>query len=101
MSREKRLRAAVKLREDFTGERADRIDSVPKPVVPDEALAIGDVIGIIYETSRDGRKEKYIHQFAKGARPLLIASYDGRQLFMLGGAYDFTARGIVDRRRKR
>lgn len=67
----------------------------------DVVLDIGRVDGILYTTIRDGATEKYIHRFARNARPLLAASPDGKRLYLLGGAYTFTDRGIVDRKRSR
>lgn len=62
----------------------------------DVGFKIGEVDGILYSTIRDGNPEKYIHRFKKKSRPLLAASFDGSQLYILGGGYTFTERGIVD-----
>jgi len=62
----------------------------------DVAFKIGECDGLLYTTVRDGVKESYIHKFKKKSRPLLVSSHDGKQLFLLGGRYDFTERGIVD-----
>jgi hypothetical protein len=53
----------------------------------------------MYSTVRDGRHENYVHRFGAKSRPLLAASSDGTQLYLLGGAYNFTERGIVDKKR--
>jgi len=71
------------------------IDDYKMPI-PDVALKIGQCDGVLYTTVRDGKTERYIHKFKKSSRPLLAVSFDGRQLIMLGGAYQFTDRGIVD-----
>jgi hypothetical protein len=96
-SRRVQLRNASKLFSDFTGHKAEVIDTVDKPVVPDVMSVIGDIDGILYTTVRDGQVEKYIHKFKKKCRPLFAVSHDGKQLFMLGGSYDFTELGIVDK----
>ena len=62
-------------------------------------ITVGYLDAVMYETVRDGKTEKYIHRFKKQARPLLCSSYDGTQLLILGGGYDFTDRGIVDKTR--
>lgn len=60
-------------------------------------LTVGEVKGIMYDTVRDGRRESYLHRFRSvKARPLLAVSSDGRQLYLIGGSYSVTARGIVD-----
>lgn len=79
-------------------------DDVPGVLTSDKNTAlilIGLLDGVMYETVRDGRREKYVHEFANHARPLLASSHDGRSLYILGGGFRFTERGIVDRRRKR
>lgn len=91
------LREAAKLYENFSGHDAEVVASLDKPEMPDVLVAIGEIDGIMYSTVRDGVKEKYIHKFAVDARPLFAVSFDGSQLHMLGGAYDFTERGIEDR----
>lgn len=90
--------AAARRFQAFTGHKATRSKRVSVPTAR-AGLAIGPVLQVAYETTRDGKLEKYLHRFAPHARPLLAASHDGRSLFMLGGAYRFTERGIVDRKR--
>lgn len=90
------IEQASRLYEKFSGHEAEEIGTIDKPDVPDVLIAVGEVDGILYSTVRDGQLEKYIHHFRKNSRPLFCVSPDGKQLFMLGGAYDFTERGIVD-----
>lgn len=72
-------------------------EKVHIPALPKAGLAIGHVHGIIYESDRGGADNLYHHRFRKGSRPLLVVSHDGKQLILLGGAYRFTGRGIVDK----
>ena len=90
-----KINAAVKLFEDFTGHKAKHIDTVklPKDSV---AIVIGHCEAVAYRTTREGKKERYVHEFEKGAQPLLAVSSDGKQLYILGGDYRFTDRGIED-----
>jgi hypothetical protein len=53
----------------------------------------------VYRTTRDGVTEKYEHTFRSKSRPALVSSSDGKQLYLLGGAYNITDRGIEDRKR--
>lgn len=85
----------------FTGMQPERALRVNYPENPVAGLAIGPCLEVAYETVRDGVVERYRHKFAPNARPTLVASHDGRQLYLLGGAYRFTDRGIVDARPKR
>ena len=91
------LRAAARLYEDFTGHSAEIVAKVKKPVYPDAVLLIGECDGILYTTVRDGKKEAYIHKFKVSSRPLFCVSPDGKTLYLLGGAFSFTERGIVDK----
>jgi ABC-type uncharacterized transport system substrate-binding protein len=92
----KDIEAAKRLYQKFTGHDAEEIGTIDKPSAPGVLVAIGTVDGILYTTVRDGVTEKYVHRFKSSSRPLFAVSPDGKQLFMLGGAYNFTERGIVD-----
>lgn len=81
--------------ESFTGHRADSIDVVNVPDLK-EGLTVGKCLGIMYETVRDNVRENYLHEFKTTARPYLVSSYDGEQLALIGGDFQFTDRGIVD-----
>jgi hypothetical protein len=62
----------------------------------DVLMKIGIVNAIEYDTVRNGKKEFYRHEFTGKSRPDLAASFDGKQLYILGGHYNFKAEGIVD-----
>lgn len=66
------------------------------PPLPKIALAIGELHALEYVSTRGGESVSYRHVFKTGSRPLLASSHDGKQLILLGGAYRFTNRGIVD-----
>jgi hypothetical protein len=57
---------------------------------------MGDVNAIEYDTYRDDEKQYYRHEFKKNARPSLIAAEEGGQLYLTGGNYRVTERGIED-----
>lgn len=90
-------RDAIQLYSDFTGHDGEVIEVIEKPDMPDALAVIGEVDGIMYSTVRDGVHEKYIHKFHRDAKPLFCSAPDGTQIFFIGGQYDFTERGIVDR----
>jgi len=87
---------AADLYERFSGHNPEEIGKVRIPPVPRVGVAVGEVDGILYSTVRDGVLEKYIHKFRKSDRPLFVVAPDGKQLFLVGGNYTFTERGIVD-----
>ena len=93
----RKVTAAAKLYANFRGEEPAYIEAVKLPVAP-VMMLIGECDGLLYTTRRDGHIEHYQHKFAKNSRPLLACSFDGSQLYLLGGAYDFTELGIVDKR---
>jgi len=91
------VRKAADLYTRFSGHEADEYARVKVPEAARVAVAIGDVDGILYTTVRDGVVEKYIHKFHKNDKPIFAVSPDGKQILFVGGRYDFTERGIVDK----
>lgn len=91
-----KARAAVKRWEEFTGHQAESFTEIRLPI-DEVVLEIGHVEGIAYSTVRDGKKERYFHEFKKSARPILAASHDGKRLLLIGGDFEFTERGITDK----
>lgn len=90
------LKSAARRFTGFTGNLDVSVRKI-KTSSPDKiVLAIGPADGLLYSTVRDGVAEKYIHRFAKKSRPLLAASPDGKRLYLIGGSFTFTNRGIVD-----
>ncbi|MGD9590847.1 MAG: hypothetical protein AB7Q37_18755 [Pyrinomonadaceae bacterium] len=87
---------AIELYRKFREEEPQFIDKIAMKL-PTAAMVIGYCDGVLYNTTRNGKKEYYKHEFTGKSCPLLCASADGKQLFFVGGAYDFTEDGIVDR----
>lgn len=80
----------------FTGMEPDVIEWITVPTM--HALAgIGEIDALEYTTIRDGVEEKYRHDFKARSRPLFGVSPDGKMIVVLGGAFVFTERGIVDK----
>lgn len=91
------IQQGVKLYEKFSGHEAESLGSINVPNPPLVGVVIGEVEGIIYNTVRDDVFERYIHKFKKAARPLFVVTPDGKQLLLVGGNFNFTERGIVDK----
>lgn len=91
-----KIKEAARRYADFTGHDPESLEVVELPN-NDTAFKIGELDGVLYTTVRDGKKESYIHEFKARSRPLLAASFDGENLYVLNGEYAFTDRGIVDR----
>lgn len=90
-----KVEKAGALLKKFSGHAPSEVLRVPHEPIK-EGLVIGTLDGVPYTTVRDGKTEHYIHEFDKRARPLLIASSDGRRLGIVGGRFQFTEAGIVD-----
>ena len=88
---------AGQLYREFSGHEPDESELIEVPDMPRAVLVIGELEGVIYSTVRDDTAERYIHKFHKSSRPMLCASPDGEQLFIVGGRFEFTDRGIVDK----
>lgn len=89
------LDAADDLLNNFSGHRGREVLSMREPAIK-AGLVVGDLLGVMYATTRDGKHEKYCHEFKRGSRPLLVANHDGSQIGIVGGRYRFTDRGIED-----
>jgi len=87
---------AADLYQRFSGHDAEVVGKVMVNPLPRVGVAIGEVDGILYSTVRDGVLEKYIHKFRKRDKPLFVVAPDGKALYLVGGNYTFTERGIVD-----
>jgi hypothetical protein len=59
-------------------------------------VALGDLLGVIYRSARLGagrRPRAYIHLMR--TPPRLVSNLNGTQLYIVGGRYRVTPRGIV------
>ena len=62
----------------------------------DVGYVLGEIPEIHYVAERDGELFHFHHNFNVSSRPLLVVSFDGRELMIAGGRYSVTDRGIVD-----
>ncbi len=91
-----KLQKAARLYEDFTGDAPQYIERVYVDV-PQVVLLVGELDAVLYSCHRDGKLEHYRHTFKKSSRPLLVTNETGSALFVVGGRYSFTEKGIEDR----
>lgn len=91
------MEAALQAFENFTGEAPENLTAYKLPDAG-AGWALGPVARISYIAHRDGDTAEYVHEFSEKSRPLLASSFDGSQLFILGGEFNVTDRGIVDSR---
>lgn len=89
------IKKAAKLYEDFreaTPRRARKVTvKLPKAV-----MVMGYLEFVGYSTTHGRQARLYKHKFAKGSRALLCAGPGKNQLFIIGGRFHVTDRGIVD-----
>lgn len=97
MNKQQKIKQAARLFTDFTGMRGEVVDQHDMPPIDDVMVVVGICEAIAYRTTRDGETASYQHEFSPSARPALAVSHDGRRLYLLAGAYRFTAHGIEDR----
>ena len=98
MNHRQKVKQAARLFEDFTGMRGEVTEDAEEvPAVDDVMVIVGICEAIAYQATRDGETASYQHEFSPNARPALAVSHDGRRLYLLAGAYEFTAHGIEDR----
>lgn len=74
------------------------VDKVRVNPLPAVCMEIGKLDGVLYTTTHGGKKTAYVHQFSGRSKPTLATDAKGKRLFILGGHYDFTEDGIVDRK---
>lgn len=91
----KKQEQAAKYFEEFTGHLAESVDIVDLPSYT-VGYKLGTMLGVMYEATRDGETQHYLHEFKPEARPYLVASHDNQQLIIAGGDYRITDRGIED-----
>lgn len=89
------LKNAVGLYRKFREAEPQRMRRVTIEI-PAALMTMGRVSAIEYETTHGGKTQAYRHDFVPGSRPTLAASGKRNGLFLLGGRYHVTERGIVD-----
>jgi hypothetical protein len=90
----RQLQSSARLWREFRETPARRARAVSFDI-PKTLAIMGRVRRLEYTTSHGARVVEYFHDFAPGSRPLFCAAPDGR-IFLIGGRYRVTPRGIVD-----
>ena len=88
------VRDALALTQRFTRFPAGSIEQVAHArLMPSVVVELGRLAGLVYRSSKwTGRPRTYIH-FMKDP-PRLVSDATGRRLFIVGGSYRVTSRGI-------
>jgi hypothetical protein len=88
------VRSAAKLYQQFTRMPARSIERVAHArLMPPVVIEIGRLAGLVYRSSKwVGRPRTYIHFMDDP--PRLVSDATGRRLFIVGGSYRVTPKGI-------
>ncbi len=95
LSKAAKIEEAMRRYKSFSGHDPKFIDEHDLQKL-EVGFKIGMCDGVMYTTVRDGKTERYIHEFKERARPILASNYDGSRIGFVDGNYSFTERGIVD-----
>lgn len=90
-----KVAGAVDLFRRFREEEPEYVEELEIPTA-DVMMLIGTLDTVEYTTRRGGQVELYRHEFDEKSKPLLCSSWDGKQIWIVGGRYDFTEVGIKD-----
>lgn len=63
-------------------------------VIPPVVVELGELVGLIYRSDKGqpGQDQTYIHRMEDP--PRLVSNIEGTQLYIVGGSYRVTSRGI-------
>lgn len=89
------LNQAKVLYEEFNQFPTDRIERVHyERQIPAVVVGLGELTGIIYRSDKwqPGQPRTYIHFLEN--KPRLVSNVEGTQLYIVGGNYHVTPRGI-------
>ncbi len=89
------LRKGIGLYRTFNRHGPTRLMQVTHPrVIPPVVVELGDLMGLIYRSDKGqpGRPQTYIHFMEEP--PRLVSNTEGTQLYLVGGRYRITPRGI-------
>lgn len=89
------LQRGMGLYRGFNGFEPARIERVHHPrVIPPVVVELGELAGLIYRSDKGqtGQPQTYIHRMENP--PRLVSNIEGTQLYIVGGSYHVTPRGI-------
>ena len=76
----------------FPPRKTERVEHLR--LMPPVAVDLGELVGIIYRADKwqPGKPRTYVHFMEN--RPRLVCDVDGNRLYIVGGSYQVTERGI-------
>ena len=79
----------------FNGFEPSQVVKVHHPrVIPPVVVELGELVGVMYRSDKGqpGQPQTYIHRMEDP--PRLVSNIEGTQLYIVGGSYQVTSRGI-------
>ena len=89
------LQRGMRLYHGFNGFEPAQVVKIHHPrVIPPVVVELGELVGLIYRSDKGqpGRPRTYIHRMEDP--PRLVSNIEGTQLYIVGGSYQITPRGI-------
>lgn len=89
------LQRGMGLYHGFNGFESAQVVKVHHPrVIPPVVVELGELVGLMYRSDKrqPGRPQTYIHRMEDP--PRLVSNIEGTQLYIVGGSYQVTPRGI-------
>ncbi|MGH8583394.1 MAG: hypothetical protein ACREWG_11545 [Gammaproteobacteria bacterium] len=89
------VRQGIGLYRKFNRYGPTRLTQLTHPrVIPPVVVELGELVGLIYRSDKGqpGRPQTYIHFMEEP--PRLVSNTEGTQLYLVGGRYRITPRGI-------
>lgn len=80
--------------EGHWGEDVDAVSTVMLSPLPAAMWQLGELVRVEYDASKGGERARFYHDF-EDVKPVLAVDPDNGQLYIVGGDYDVTSRGIV------
>jgi hypothetical protein len=89
------MQRGIGLYHAFNGFEPSHVVKVHHPrVMPQVVVELGELVGLMYRSDKGqpGQPHTYIHRMENP--PRLVSNIEGTQLYIVGGSYQVTPRGI-------
>ena len=93
--RNESIQRGIGLYHGFNGFEPSQVVKVHHPrVIPPVVVELGELVGVMYRSDKGqpGQPRTYIHRMENP--PRLVSNIEGTQLYIVGGSYKITPRGI-------
>ncbi len=89
------LLQGMDLYEIYNGFVPSRVMRIPhRRLTPPVVVELGELVGVIYRSDKGQRSWPHTYIHVMEDPPRLVSNVDGTQLYIVGGSYRVTGRGI-------